>query len=161
MTDHSAKLSEGAAPFLESGESVLAAIMAAPKGNANAHASGAGGAASSGIVRGMGKRAVDREMTAAEEAGIRIVAGQMGVILTQRRLLVLDLGTTRITREPEVKELLSAIPLGNIATIEGKRAGLMGALEISSSAGGEVRLQCQAKPAREFAEAFDRAKTTS
>jgi hypothetical protein len=48
--------------------------------------------------------------------------------------------------------------LGNIAAIAGKRAGLLGALEITPSAGGEVRLQCQAKPAREFADAFDRAK---
>jgi hypothetical protein len=85
MSDHRPKLSEAAAPFLESGEPVLGAIMAAPKGNANTHASGG--------------------------AGIRTVAGQMG------------------------------------------------ALEITAGGGGEVRLQCQAKPAREFADAFDRAKS--
>jgi hypothetical protein len=158
MPDYSGKLSEGATPFLENGESILAVLMAAPKGNANAHASAGAGAASTGIVRRMGRRAVHHEMTAAEEAGIRIVAGQMGLVLTQRRLLVLDLGTTRWTRDPEVKELLSEMPLGSIASMEGKRAGLMGALEVTPIAGGRLRLQCQAKPARTFAEAFDRAK---
>jgi hypothetical protein len=161
MNDHSAKLTEEAAPFLENGESVLAAIMAAPKGSVSAHAGGAGGQLSTSFVRGMGKRAVNRELSAAEQGGIRIVAGQMGIILTPRRLLVLDLGTTTINKEPEVKELLSAIPLGNIVAIEGKRSGILGVLAITPSVGGEVKLQCQAKPAREFAEAFDRAKAAS
>lgn len=51
MARYEAKIKEGAAPFLEEGEEVLAAVMARPRGWTQSNAS-AGGGALAGVVGG-------------------------------------------------------------------------------------------------------------
>ncbi len=58
-----------------------------------------------------------------------------------------------------VKELLSAVGLSDVESIEARRFGLGGILIIRPRGGEPIKLDCRAGRAREFVEAFNRAAT--
>ncbi|MEA2330076.1 MAG: hypothetical protein QOH58_214 [Thermoleophilaceae bacterium] len=85
--------------------------MAAPRGHTQ-HAAGA---------RPLGSAQKRRVGQAAEGAGLRL-ASAMALALTQRRLLTLQIGAPiGLGVGGKVKELLSAVPIGDVDSIEVKR----------------------------------------
>jgi hypothetical protein len=85
----------------------------------------------------------------------------MALVLTQRRLLTVKVGYTLGGTINDVKRVLSAIPLDEVASIEAKRFGLGGVLTITPCGGQPIKLECQVGRARQFAEAFTHAAATS
>lgn len=105
------KIKEGAQQFLESGEEVLAAFVARPRGwtqkMAGAHALGAHQVAKAG--------------EAAANAGFQL-GSPMALAITQKRLLSLAMGAQAgMGIGGGVKELLSAVPLSEVDSIKVKK----------------------------------------
>jgi hypothetical protein len=130
------KIREGAAPFLEPGETVLAAIVAAPRGHSQAVA---------GSIH-LGAAQQGRQFRSAEEAGI-VLDAPMALAITERRLLTLRIGAPiGLGVGGKVKELMSAVPLHEVDSIEARRLllgkkitltvrGVSFALEANAAAG--------------------------
>jgi hypothetical protein len=118
------KIMEGAAPFLEDGEDVLAAVVARPRGWTQAGASAGGGALAGAIGGHLGGKKMAKNTAAAEDAGFEL-ANPMSLAVTQRRLLCFKLGAVvGMGVGGDVKELVSAVPLSAVDSIESKRLGL-------------------------------------
>jgi hypothetical protein len=115
------KIKEGAAPFLEEGEEVVAAFVARPRGWTQANAS-AGGGALAGVVGGtIGGKKQQKNIEAAGEAGFEL-ASPMALAVTQRRVLSLKIGAPiGLGIGGSVKELVSAVPISEVDGIEAKR----------------------------------------
>jgi hypothetical protein len=88
-------------------------------------------------------------------AGLR-VESQMALVLTDRRLLTVKVGFTLGGTINGVKDVLSAIGVGEVESIEAKRLGLGGVLIITARGAEPIKLECQVGRARQFAEAFAR-----
>jgi hypothetical protein len=118
------KIKEGAAPFLEQGEDVLAAIVARPRGWTQAGAS-AGGGAVAGIIGGeLGRKKQQKNVDAAEESGFGL-ASPMALVVTSRRLLSLKVtAPVGLGIGMKVQELVSAAPIGEVDSIEVKRLAM-------------------------------------
>ena len=121
MARSEAKIKEGAAPFLEQGEEVLAAIVARPRGWTQTNAS-AGGGALAGVIGGtIGGKKQQQNVDAAQQTGFEL-ASPMALAVTPRRLLSL-----KVTQPVgmgigmKVQELVSAVPVGDVDSIEVKR----------------------------------------
>ena len=147
---HEKKFSEGVQPFLNDGERVLASCIAQAKGFSRMMVSGLD----------LGKREVGRS-TAAAEAGEVKVANPMALVLTDRRLL-----TVRISSPigfgigGNVKELLSAISLDDVDSIQVKKIALRQNITITIR-GVEIPLETNAKAnAGGLADEFARTKAT-
>jgi hypothetical protein len=152
VSDSQDKLAEGVQPFLEAGESVRATLNAQPRGQTTAAAGG-------GIARMIGQAKTGKVHKAAGEAGIR-VAAPMGVVLTDRRLLTLDISRSLSGKPTGVKEVMSSIPLDEVDSIEAKRFGLAGVLVIVAR-GSEVKLEAgKVGAVKAFAEAFAQTPKT-
>jgi hypothetical protein len=74
MARSEAKIKEGAAPFLEEGEEVLAAIVARPRGWTQANASGGSDDVTELVSGTLGSRKEERNVSAAEDAGFRLAS---------------------------------------------------------------------------------------
>jgi hypothetical protein len=146
---HEKKFAEGAQPFLEDGERVLATCIAQAKGFSRMMVSGLD----------LGKREVGRSSAAAEAGEVK-VANPMALALTDRRLLTLRISSPiGLGIGGSVKELLSAIPLAEVDSIDVKKIALRQNITITIR-GVEIPLETNAKAnARGVAEAFGRAKT--
>jgi hypothetical protein len=140
------RIREVAAPFLEPGEQILAAIYAAPRGKTTAVAAGGVG----GLV---GSRQMGKNRAAAEEAGIQL-SSTMAVVVTQSRLLTLDVKINAMGAVTEAKELLTAVPLSAINGVEGKRFGLGGVLILNANGEAPIKLECKAGAAKSIADAY-------
>jgi hypothetical protein len=145
---HEKKFSEGVQPYLNDGERVLASCIAQAKGFSRMMVSGLD----------LGKREVGRS-TAAAEAGEVKVANPMALVLTDRRLL-----TVRISSPigfgigGNVKELLSAISLDDVDSIQVKKIALRQNITITVR-GVEIPLETNAKAnAGGLADEFARTK---
>lgn len=145
------KLKEGAGPFLEDGESVLAAFIARPRGWTQA-------TAGSGLV-GSKQQAKARE--GAEQAGFEL-ASPMALAVTQRRLLSLATGAPLPGGAGgAVKELVSAVPLEAVDEIKVKRL-LVGKVVTVTVQGTPFKLEVGAgADAKGLADAFAKAKTAA
>jgi hypothetical protein len=95
-------------PYLEPGEDVLAIVLAQGKGSGKAMM--LGGAVGAGIHAAR----QGRKDAEGADAAVRM-AGRMGVVVTQRRLLIFK-GGGQLTMK--AKELLSAIPIADVESIE-------------------------------------------
>src|SRR3954467_7255366 len=85
-----AKIKEGAAPFLESGEEVLAAMDARPRGWTQSTASPGGGAVAGAIGGLIGGKKQQQNVDAAQDAGFEL-ASPMALAVTNRRVLSLKI----------------------------------------------------------------------
>jgi len=104
-------ITEGAAPFLEEGEQVLAALVVAPRGNTAAVAGGLG----------LGEAKREENVAAGGQAGFRLEA-PMALALTDRRLLSLAYSNpVGMGVGGKVKDLLDAVPIEQVDAIEVKR----------------------------------------
>ena len=121
MARAEAKIKDGAAPYLEPGEEVLAAIVARPRGWTQSNASPGGGAVAGAIGGVLGGKKQQENLGAAEDSGFEI-ASPMALAVTNKRLLSLKISNpVGLGIGGDVKELVSAAPLGEVDSIELKR----------------------------------------
>jgi hypothetical protein len=149
MADQLEQLRQYARTFLDDGEELLAAMTASPRGRNTA-------TAAAGVGSMIGYKMVQGQVGRAKAAGLR-VESQMAIVLTQRRLITLKVSYTLGGTVNGVKDVLSAIGLEEIESIEAKRMGLGGLLIITVRGVEPIKLECQVGRARRFAEAFTRA----
>lgn len=142
-------VTEGAAPFLEPGEQVLVAIVAAPRGHTQAVAG----------VQELGERQRDRVAGAAAEAGIRVEA-PMALALTPKRLLALSISNpVGMGVSGKVKGVLSSVAIADVDAIEVKRL-LMGSRVTVTVRGAAIKLETGAGArSKPLAEEFARLKS--
>ena len=145
---HEKKFAEGAQPYLEEGEQVLASCIAQAKGFSRMMVSGLD----------LGKREVGRASAAAEEGEVK-VANPMALVITDRRLLTLAISAPiGFGIGGSVKDLLSAIPLDQVDSITVKKIAMRQNITVTIR-GVEIPLETNAKAnASGVAEAFTRAK---
>lgn len=135
------------------GEQILAATFAKPRGATTA---GIGGGP---IVSGIGGKRVSDQRKGAESAGIAL--GNPGAVaVTPTSLLTMQVKVSLGGQIKEVTEVLSVVPLADIDSLEVKRMGMAGVMEISAG-GSSFKLEGKAGDMKEFAEAFERAKATA
>jgi hypothetical protein len=161
MSQHEQKIKEGARRFLENGEEVLAALVARPRGWTQA-AAGAGAGGLAGAVGGaLGARKQSQAHAAAEQAEFRL-ASPMALAVTQRRLLSIQIGSPiGLGIGGEVKELVSAVPLSDVDSIEVKRL-LLGKTITVTVRGVPFKLEANAlADASGLVEAFSGAKAAA
>ena len=148
MSRHENKIKDDAARWLEEGEEILAAVIAAPRGSTQQ--------AAGSIHLGSAQRG--RAHTAAERVDLRLEA-PMAIALTQRRLIMLKIGTPiGLGIGGKVKQLLSAVPIDAVDSITVKRLALGYTITLAVR-GVTIKLEANAATgARAFAEAFERAR---
>jgi hypothetical protein len=158
MARSEAKIKQGAAPFLESGEEVLAAIVARPRGWTQARASAGGGAAAGEIGRAIGGKKQRQSVEAAEQSGFEL-ASPMALAVTPRRLLSLKVtAPVGLGIGMKVEELVSSVPVDAVDSIEVKRLAV-GKRIIVTIQGVPFVLEAGAgADAKGVAEALERAK---
>jgi hypothetical protein len=149
MANHEEAIRAGATPFLEPGEVVLAAMVASPRGSTTAQMGGAAG------IIGGGKAGKQGEGAA---AGGLVVERNTGLVLTPTRLLTLRLGISFTGSVKEVKEQLGSLPLSEVTSLEASRMGAAGVLKVAAN-GSEFKLEAKAGPAKQFAAAFEEARS--
>jgi hypothetical protein len=150
MSRHEQKIKDGAARFLENGEQVLAAVIAAPCGCTQQAA---------GSMRlGSAQRA--RAHGAAELVDLRLDA-PMALALTQRRPLRLRIGTPiGLGIGGKAKGHISAVPIGDIDSIAVKRLALGYTITLTVR-GVAIKLEANAASrARAFANTFEPVTVT-
>jgi hypothetical protein len=132
------KIKEGAAPFLEPGEEVLAGMHARPRGWTQSNASAGGGALAGIVGQTLGGKKQQENTAAAAESGFEL-ANPMALAITDRRLLCFEVGNLiGMGMGGDVKELVSAAPLGEVDSIETKRLGVgLRALEVGRLGGAQ------------------------
>jgi hypothetical protein len=148
------KFKQGAKAYLEPGEEVLAAFICQPRGRTQARSAGPNLIATA-VVHQVGARKLRQAHARAEEAGLA-VAAPMVLAVTRRRLLTLRISTPVMGRGGDVQELLSAIPLADVDSIEVRRFGLGKRITVVVR-GVAVWLE-GAIGANEFLDAFNAAK---
>jgi hypothetical protein len=152
------KIKEGAAPFLEDGEEVLAAFVARPRGWTQSNAS-AGGGALAGLVGGtIGGKKQEKNVAAAEESGFEL-PNPMALAVTQRRLLAFKISSPiGLGLGGDVKELVSSAPLSDVDSIEVKRLAAGKTVTVSVRGAPFVLEVGAGANAKGAAEAFESAK---
>lgn len=152
------KLQEGAEPFLEDGEQVLAAFVARPRGWTQTSAGAAGPGA---VAAGMGAAKQRKARAGAEQAGFTL-ASPMALAITERRLLSLRIGSPiGLGIGGEVKELTDSVPLAEVDSIEVRRL-LLGKVITLTVRGSSFDLEANAAAgANELIAEFNRAKAAA
>jgi hypothetical protein len=161
MARSEAKIMEGAAPFLEQGEEVLAAIVARPRGWTQSTAS-AGGGAAAGMVGGMiGGKKQQQNIGAARDSGFEL-ASPMALAVTPRRLLSLKVtAPVGLGIGMKVQELVSAVPISEVESIEVKRLAVGKTVTVTVRGVPFVLEVGAGANANGVAEALERAKATA
>ncbi|MBP2326466.1 hypothetical protein JOF56_006851 [Kibdelosporangium banguiense] len=130
-------------------EELLGATFAKPRGATTAAAGG-------GIAGAIGGKWAGSQHKGAAAAGIQL--GNPGAVaVTPTSLVTMAVGVSFSGQIKEVKEVLSVVPLAAVDSVEVKRMGLAGVMEISV-AGTSFKLEGKVPDMREFADAFARAK---
>jgi len=151
--DFEAQLKEEARSFLEPGEEILASIVAQPRGTSN---SKVGGLAPQAIGSAWAKKS--RE--GAEASGLTLT-NPMALALSNKRLLVFGIEKSAMGKPKGVKELVSAVPIGEVESVSVKRL-LVGKTLTVSANGYEAKLEVGAgQDAKGLAEQFERAKAAA
>ena len=159
MARAEAKIKECAAPFLEQGEEVLAAIVARPRGWTQSSASPGGGAAAGLIGGAIGGKKQQQNMAAAEDSGFEITS-PMALAVTDRRLICFKISNpVGLGIGGDVKELVSAAPLSEVDSIEVKRLAVGKTVTVSVRGTPFVLEVGAGANAKGVAEEFERART--
>jgi hypothetical protein len=133
-------------------EELLGAAFAKPRGATTA---GVGG-----VVPGeIGSRWAGKQHKGADAAGIQL--GNPGAVaVTATNLLTMAVKVSFGGQIKEVTEVLSRVPLADVNSVEVKRRGMAGVMEISV---GDANFKLEGKPddMRDFAASFERAKAAA
>jgi hypothetical protein len=161
MARAEAKIKDGAAPFLESGEEVLAAMVARPRGWTQSAASPGGGAVAGAIGGMLGGKKQQQNIDAAQDAGFEL-ASPMALAVTNRRVLSLKISNpVGLGIGGDVKELVSAAPLGEVDSIELKRLAVGKTVTVTVRGTPFVLEVGAGANAKGVAEEFERAKAAA
>ena len=82
-----------------------------------------------------------------------MIASTTAVVITESRLLTLETKISAMGAVSEIKNLLSAVPLSSIDSIEVKRFGLSGVLVIAAG-GDPIKLEGKVGNLKPLADAF-------
>jgi hypothetical protein len=150
-TSYEDKIKEQAKPYLGPGERVLAAFITQPRGT---NVAMAGGLAPSAIG-GHKNKQTRRD---AEAAGLQLTR-PMALALTEGRLIVFKVSPPiAMGKGGDVKELVSAVPLGDVDSVEVKRL-LVGKVVIVRVGGTDIKLEAgPGANAKGLAEEFARVR---
>jgi hypothetical protein len=133
-------------------EPLLGATFAKPRGATTAGAAG-------GIGGLVGGQWAGKQRKGAAAAGIQL--GSPGALaVTPTSLVTMEVGVSLGGQIKSVKEVLSVVPLADVDSVEVKRMGLAGVMEISV-AGNTFKLEGKVADMREFAAAFHSAKASA
>ncbi len=161
MARAEAKIRDGAAQYLEPGEEVLAAVVARPRGWTQQSASPGGGLIAGMVGGAIGGKKQQENIAAAEESGFEI-ASPMALAVTDRRILSLKISSPIAPGVGgEVKELVSAAPLGDVDSIKVKRLGIGKTVTVSVRRTEFVLEVGAGANAKGVAEAFETAKSSA
>jgi hypothetical protein len=161
MARYETKIKEGAQPFMDSGEEVIAAVMARPRGWTQASASPGGGALAGAIGGAIGGKKQQQQVSAAEDAGFEL-ASPMALAVTQRRLLSLKVGALiGMGMGGKVESLVAAAPLTEVDSIEVKRLAAGKTITVTVRGVPFVLEVGAGANAKGVAEAFESAKATA
>ena len=160
MARSEAKIKEGAAPFLEQGEEVLAAIVARPRGWTQPNAS-AGGGASRGRRQGDRGEEAAQNVELGQESGFEL-ASPMALAVTPRRLLSLKVtAPIGLGIGMKVKDLVSAVPVSEVDSIEVKRLAVGKTVTVTVRGVPFVLEVGAGADAKGVADALERAKAAA
>jgi hypothetical protein len=135
------------------GEPILGAAFAKPRGATTASI---GGCVIAGAI---GAKKVGDQTEGAKAAGI--VLGNPGAVaVTATSLVTMQVKVSMMGQIKEIAEVLSSVPLAEVDSLEVKRMGASGVMEISAH-GNSFKLEGKAGDMKEFAAAFERAKATA
>ncbi len=149
MSKHQEQIISAAAGKVE--EEVLAAVFAKPRGATTA---GIGGGL---IATEIGARKAGKQQEGAEAAGFEL--GNPGAVaVTPTNLVTMEVKVSLTGQIKDVKNVLSSVPLAAVDSLEVKRMGMAGVMEIAVG-GASFKLEGKAGDMKEFAEAFERAKS--
>jgi hypothetical protein len=158
MARAEAKIKEGAAPYLEQDEEVLAAIVARPRGWTQSNASAGGGAAAGVIGGAIGGKQQQQNTAAAEDSGFEITS-PMALAVTDKRLICFKISNpVGLGIGGDVKELVSAAPLSEVDAIEVKRLAVGKTVTVTVRGTPFVLEVGAGANAKGIAEEFERAK---
>src|SRR5262249_50400423 len=134
-------------------EEILGAAWAKPRGAMTA-------AAGAGVAVGeIGARWSGKQRSGASDAGISI--GNPGAVaVTASSLVTMKVKVSAMGAIKEVSEVLSVVPLAAVDSLEVKRMGLTGVMEITA-AGSSFKLEGKPGDMKELAEVFERAKASA
>lgn len=131
-------------------EALLGAAFAKPRGATTATA--AGGL----IATEIGHHRAGKQHEGAGAVGLTL--GNPGAVaVTPTSLVTMQVGVSMGGQIKEIKEVLSTVPLADVDSIEVKRMGLAGVMEITAG-GASFKLEGKVNDMRELAAAFERAK---
>ena len=131
-------------------EEILGAAWGKPRGSGTA-AAGAGV-----IVSEIGGRWAGKNRKGAEAAGIEL--GNPGAVaITPTSLVTMKVKVSAMGSIKDVTEVLSVVPLTDVDSLEVKRAGMAGVMEITAG-GGSFKLEGKAGDMKELVEVFERAR---
>ncbi len=148
MSKHQEQISAAATGKID--EEILGAAWGKPRGATTA-AAGAGVIASE-----IGARWSGKHKKGAEAAGITI--GNPGAVaITPSSLVTMKVKVSAMGAIKEVSEVLSTVPLAEVDSLEVKRAGMTGVMEISAG-GSAFKLEGKPGDMKELAEVFARTK---
>jgi hypothetical protein len=134
-------------------EEILGAAWAKPRGATTA-AAGAGLIASE-----IGSRWAGKQRKGADAAGIDV--GNPGAIaVTPTSLVTMKVKVSAMGAIKEVTEILSIVPLAEVDSLEVKRMGMSGVMEIAAG-GSSFKLEGKPGDMKELAEVFERAKASA
>jgi hypothetical protein len=134
-------------------EEILGAAWAKPRGSTTAAAGGGM------IASEIGARWAGKQRKGAEAANISV--GNPGAVaVTPTSLVTMKVKVSAMGAIKEVSEVLSVVPLGDIDSLEVKRFGLTGVMEISAG-GSSFKLEGKPGDMKELVDVFDRAKAAA
>ena len=134
-------------------EEILGAAWAKPRGTATAVGGG-------GVIPGeIGARWAGKQVAGAKAAGIAL--GNPGAIaVTTSSLVTMKLKLSALGAVKEVTEVLSVVPLAAVDSLEVKRMGLTGVMEIHAG-GSSFKLEGKPGDMKELAVVFERTKAAA
>jgi hypothetical protein len=130
-------------------EEILGAAWAKPRGATTAVAGG-------GIA---GARWSGKQHKGAAAANISI-ASPGAVAITATSLVTMKVKVSAMGAIKEVTDVLSVVPLAAVDSVQVKRMGMTGVMEISSG-GASFKLESKPGDMKELADVFDRAKAAA
>lgn len=147
MTQHDDAIRQGITSYLEGGEQVVATIVASPRGSQTATSGGLGAAGA------VGRRWAGSNEDGAATLGL-VLQRSCGVVLTDQRLITLDLAISAFGKVKEVRALLSAVTRSRIIEVEARRLGAAGVVTLTAEGGASFKLEAKPAAAKVFAAAF-------
>ena len=134
-------------------EEILGAAWAKPRGSTTAVA------APGMIAKEIGGRWAGKQREGAHAAGISL--GNPGAVaVTASSLVTMQVKVSAMGAIKEVTEVLSVVPLASVDSLEVKRAGLAGIMEIKAG-GSSFKLEGKPGDMKELADVFRRAKAAA